>query len=152
MFYHPTFHEKSHFLRISYQIDLLTYFQLTFVVVYVFLFSNSFFHSGVNFINFFWARFLYKFLAPSQTQLEKTTFVQKICTFNVDEIDGRCQFHQRFFVRKSFWQLFLVTFWQKKHFRTKNAHVKCWWNWPQTNFLTAWRSSIVRILPIFNTE
>jgi len=24
---------------------------------------------------------------------------------------------------------FLVTFWWKKYIRTKNARVKCWWNW-----------------------
>jgi len=47
------------------------------------------------------------------------------------------QFHQRF-TRAFFVQNFgakkqkcfsLVTFLAKKHFRTKNAHVKCWWNW-----------------------
>jgi len=41
----------------------------------------------------------------------------------------RRQFHQHFtrsfFVRKCF---YLVTFWQKKIFRTKNAHKKRWWN------------------------
>jgi len=26
---------------------------------------------------------------------------------------------------------FLVPFWQKKHFCTKNAGIKCWWNWHQ---------------------
>ncbi len=40
------------------------------------------------------------------------------------------QFHQHFtrnlFARKGF---SLVTFWRKKHFRTKNASIKCWWNW-----------------------
>jgi len=54
-------------------------------------------------------------------------------------IDVCCQFHQHFtrafFVWKSFWQLF--SSYMKvgksctKHFRTKNAHLKCWWNWPQ---------------------
>jgi len=37
--------------------------------------------TGVNFIIVFRARF---------------SFVRKICTFNVDEIDGRCQFYQYF--------------------------------------------------------
>jgi hypothetical protein len=47
------------------------------------------------------------------------------------------QFHQwflcAFFVRASFWQLFLVTFRLCQKFRTKNARVKCWWNWHQDN-------------------
>jgi len=29
----------------------------------------------------------------------------------------------------------LVTFWQKKHFCTKNAYIKCWWNWPPVFFV-----------------
>ncbi len=29
----------------------------------------------------------------------ETTFLWNICTFNIDEIDTRCQFHQRFYVR-----------------------------------------------------
>jgi len=42
-------------------------------------------------------------------QLEKaaeTTFIQKTCAYKVDEIDGRSQFHQRFFARifsRNFW-------------------------------------------------
>jgi hypothetical protein len=47
----------------------------------------------------------------------------------------RCQFNQRymwaFFVQKCF---SLVTFWQKKIFCTKNAHVKRWWNWLQDSY------------------
>ena len=47
------------------------------------------------------------------------------------------QFHQRFtleyFVRTSFWQLFLVTFWLWGEIRTKNSHVKRWWNWHLNN-------------------
>jgi len=43
-----------------------------------------------------------------------------------------CQFHQHFtrafFVQKSFWQLFSSYVLAIKHFHTKNAHVKCWWN------------------------
>jgi len=34
-----------------------------------------------------------------------------------------------FFVRMSFWQLFLVTFWLWQKNCTKNARVKRWWNW-----------------------
>jgi len=41
---------------------------------------------------------------------------------------------RKFFVRKSFWQLFLLTcnYVEKscqKDVRTKNSCVKCWWNW-----------------------
>jgi len=47
------------------------------------------------------------------------------------------QFHQRFmrkfYVRKSFWQLFLLTCKLEKSswkdICMKNLHVKCWWNW-----------------------
>jgi len=43
-----------------------------------------------------------------------------------------CQFHQHFTRAFFVWKCFsIVTFWRKKHFRTKNAHVKCWWNWRQ---------------------
>jgi len=45
--------------------------------------------TGINFIKVFCAHFSYQFLAPSQMKLEKTTFVRKIRTYNVDEIDGR---------------------------------------------------------------
>ncbi len=44
----------------------------------------------------------------------------------------RCQFHQhftyKFFIRTSFLQLFLVTFWLWQKICTKNARVKRWWN------------------------
>jgi len=51
----------------------------------------------------------------------------------------RCQFYQHFmcvfFIWKSFWQLFSSYMWveksSEKHFCTKKAHVKCWWNWLQ---------------------
>ncbi len=36
-----------------------------------------------------------------------------------------------FFVRMSFWQLFLVTFWLWQKSRMKNARRKRWWNWRQ---------------------
>ncbi len=62
--------------------------------------------SGVNFINIIHANFSYKCFFGSffylhthvhtQEKAAKMTIVLKICTYNVDEIDGRCQFHQRF--------------------------------------------------------
>jgi len=65
-----------------------------------------------------------------ETQHEKYNITFKFITVNYI----RCQFHQHFtcmfFVQKSFP---LITFWQKKHFRTKTARVKCWWNWPQNS-------------------
>ncbi len=48
----------------------------------------------------------------------------------------RCRFHQlfyaRFFHTKDF---FLVTFWQTKHFRTKNACIEHWWNWLKVSII-----------------
>ncbi len=47
---------------------------------------------AVNFINIIHAHFLYESLFKAKTYLEKATkmtFVRKICTFNVDEIDTR---------------------------------------------------------------
>jgi len=35
----------------------------------------------------------------------------------------------RFSYKRRFGSFFLVTFWQKKHFRQKKAHKKRWWNW-----------------------
>jgi len=57
------------------------------------------------------------------------TFVQKICTFNINEIDYRCQFHQHFtgtFCANIFspkLQSWKVT-WEScaQHFHTKHAH------------------------------
>ena len=67
---------------------------------------------GVNFINVFTYEF---FVRTSYQQLfssymyvvlvkaAKTTFVQKNCTFNVDEIDGRWNFIMFIFVLKDKW-------------------------------------------------
>ncbi len=67
-----------------------------------------------------------------------------------------CQFHQHFicvfFVRKCFSQLFssyvlalAKGFWQKKHNRTKNTHIKCWWNWllhTNTSKVKSWKLTL----------
>jgi len=37
----------------------------------------------------------------------------------------------------------LVKFWWKKHFRTKNACVKCWWNWPQGSILPTFYEKLI---------
>jgi len=47
---------------------------------------------AVNFINIIHSHFSYKFLPKAKMLLEKaaeTTFVRKICTFHIDEIDYR---------------------------------------------------------------
>jgi len=57
---------------------------------------------------------------------------------------ARCQFHQHFtrtfFVRMCLAQLFssnvLALAKVQNHFCTKNARVKCWWNWPQLSLVT----------------
>jgi len=41
----------------------------------------------------------------------------------------------------------LVTFWQKKHFRTKTARIKCWWNWPQGSIKNVGSRSKFRLRP-----
>jgi len=43
-------------------------------------------------------------------------------------------FKYKFFVRTSFRQLFLVTFWLCQKICTKNTRVKCWWNWHLGSF------------------
>ncbi len=67
---------------------------------------------------------------------------------NVGEIDPNCQLHQhftnKFFLRKqieqliSFYVLTYARFRRKKHFHTKNMHVKRWFNWPQIYFFNVW--------------
>ncbi len=61
------------------------------------------FHTNISFWQLFSSYIVHKKAA-------KTTFVWKNCTLNVDEVDGRCQFYQRFtykfFVQTLFWQLF----------------------------------------------
>jgi len=74
---------------------------------------------------------------------DKTNLFYRIVTW--------CQFHQHFtsaFLYESALQSFsLVTFWQKKHFRAKNALIKRWWKWHQEAILlyqwfsTFWASS-----------
>jgi len=39
------------------------------------------------------------------------------------------QFHQQFTCEYFIKSFFLVAFWLWTNFRTKNARVKCWWNW-----------------------
>ena len=53
--------------------------------------------------------------------------VQSLAIY-VNEESISSMFYERLFRTKNF---FLVTFWQKKHFRTKNTRVKRWWNWRQ---------------------
>jgi len=79
---------------------------------------------------------LHQFLGAKKLQSQKGTkekigkahFVQKICAYNVDEIDTCSQFHQHFmqefFIQMLFPQLFLVTFWLWEEIRTKNLCLK----------------------------
>jgi hypothetical protein len=54
---------------------------------------------------------------------------------NYDEVSISSTFYAQVFLYKSTLCSFSpVTFWlwpKKKHFNTKNAWVKCWWNWPK---------------------
>ncbi len=50
---------------------------------------------GVNLINVLLRVFVRKFV-QCQNVTRKKAFVCKICGFNVDEIDQRCEFHQSF--------------------------------------------------------
>jgi len=63
-------------------------------------------------------------------------FVQKMRAKNIDEIDNRCRFHQRFtykfFLRMLFRQLRI---WHWMNFCTKNSGKKHWWNWRQVSIL-----------------
>jgi len=80
-------------------------------------------------------------------------FVHKSCLQNIDEIDTRSQFHQRFlcafFVQKPF---FLVTIWLWTNFCTKYVRVKCWWNWAQVvkTGLTQLSQNEIRVLNVEN--
>jgi len=47
-------------------------------------------YPGVNFINSIRAHFSYEISQQSQNVTRKTTFVRKICTYTVDEIDTSC--------------------------------------------------------------
>ncbi len=60
---------------------------------------------GVNFINIFTNQFFVQKFVQSQNVTRKKTFVQKTRAFIIDEIDGRCQFHQHY-VRAFFIQFF----------------------------------------------
>jgi hypothetical protein len=68
-------------------------------------------------------------LTAGKPEGRKRLNVSDVGVFNCKLFHSGCscsQFHQhftrKFFVRKCF---SLVTFWRKKHFRTKNADVKC---------------------------
>jgi len=50
----------------------------------------------VNFITLYVQIFCTNVVFSSYLYVEKTMFVQKICTYNVDEIDAWSQFHQQF--------------------------------------------------------
>jgi len=69
-------------------------------------------------------------------------FIQLMALIISSLLEARCLFHQHFtgafFVQKC---LSLFTFRQKKHFRPKNARVKCWWHWLQGS-----------ISPLFNEQ
>jgi len=54
--------------------------------------------------------------------------VKAACKMMVKFTSVRCKFHQHFYVRTSFRQLFLVTFWLWQKIRMQNARVKRWWN------------------------
>ncbi len=69
-------------------------------------------HAGVNFINVLRKHFSYErhfgsFFSSYMyvVKAAKTMFVRKICTFNIDEIDYRRQFHQHFL-----WAFFIQIF------------------------------------------
>ncbi len=81
---------------------------LAFMTYFIFVVSRTFtcsllsfvYAHGVNFINLKRTNFSYETsfrqLFSSDMYVKKLTFVQKICTFNVGEIDTCCQFHQHF--------------------------------------------------------
>jgi len=66
-----------------------------------------------------------KMLMKKLTPPQQKKFAMKSAMKNAKAIP-RCQFHQHFthvfFIQKCF---SLVMFWRKKHFRTKNARIKC---------------------------
>jgi len=72
---------------------------------------------GVNFINVIFTNFSYerRFFYVHVTR-ENKTFVQKICTYNVDEIDYRCQFQQHFTRAFFNWKCFGHTAFLYLHF------------------------------------
>jgi len=64
--------------------------------------------------------------------LQTITFDSKVVSSS-DLPSISSTFYARLF-RTKFWcqktkVLFSLPFWRKKHFRMKNASVKCWWNW-----------------------
>ncbi len=67
-------------------------------------------------------------------------FVFELCLLLPSGVNFINVYTYEFFVWTSFWQLFLETFWLWMNFCTKNARVKCWWNWRQTSLiLTDWK-------------
>jgi len=65
--------------------------------------------SSTFYEQFFCMNFVF-YVNVTRKSCQSVTFVQKICTFNIDEIDYRRQFNQHFtsnfFVQKCFAQLF----------------------------------------------
>jgi len=113
-------------------------------------FANKFVKSapGVNFPNIFCAAFTSadpkraKRCWPLDWILG--SFQIKAAYKHVGEIDSGVNnfiniLRANFSYQSLFRSFFLVTFWQKKHFRMKNSHVKCWWNWPlEKEFEKVW--------------
>jgi len=67
-----------------------------------------------------------QFTAELEEILKRITEIKNIAGLNFINV-----FTYEFFIRTSFRQLFLVTFWLWQKIRTKNEREKCWWNWPQ---------------------
>ncbi len=93
-------------------------------------------HSGVNFINFKLANFTYEChfssIFSSYMYVKKaseTTFIQKICTYNVDEIDGRITY-------KNVTNFILEP---NLNLQAEKVLIKWWWNWPKVEFKTVFR-------------
>ncbi len=88
--------------------------------------SSTFLHTNFSYERRFSSFFLLRFGFGKK-------FIQKMCSFSVDEMDGRVHFNNilrtHFSYQCALQELFLVTFGRKKHFRMKNACLKCWWNW-----------------------
>ncbi len=59
---------------------------------------------GVNFINIFCTNMFWQLLSSYMyvAKAAKTTFVRKICTFNIDEIDNRCHLNSICFEKFDF--------------------------------------------------
>jgi len=63
------------------------------------------------------------------------------CFYATDytQVSISSRLYARFLYKSLFGSFFLVTFWQKKHFRTKKrTHKPCWWNWLQFKLVKAY--------------